>query len=171
MNVFERTGNSVQMSAVSDMVNGWSGGVIQASRNSIFVTPTYLVNLLYASHLGRERLASTLRGPTFDSTLEGTAVPVMDAVVSRSASRRQIFIKVVNTDPTKAIRLQISLAGVHLAERAHIETLSGGALSASNDFTHPNEVHISSGSIAAGPSLSPTIPEHSVSVITIDVKQ
>jgi alpha-L-arabinofuranosidase len=78
MNVFERTGDMVGMSAVSDMVNGWSGGIIQASRHAVFVTPTYLVNTLYASHLGHERLASTLRGPTFDSTLEGMAVPAIE---------------------------------------------------------------------------------------------
>src|SRR6266702_3764217 len=38
MNVFERSGDLVEMSAVSDMVNGWSGGVIQASRHGVFIT-------------------------------------------------------------------------------------------------------------------------------------
>jgi alpha-L-arabinofuranosidase len=171
MNVFERTGNLVQMSAVSDMVNGWSGGIIQASRHALFVTPTYLANMLYASHLGSERLASTLSAPTFDSTQEGTAVPVMDAVVSRSANQRQIFIKIVNTDPSKAVPLQISLAGVQVANQAHIDTLSGDALSETNDFAHPNQLRITSGTIAAGPSFSVTIPNHSVSVITMDIGQ
>jgi alpha-N-arabinofuranosidase len=171
MNVFERSGDLVQMSAVSDMVNGWSGGIIQASRHSLFVTPTYLVNMLYASHLGRERLASTLSGPTFNSTLEGKAVPAIDAVVSRSANRRQIFIKIVNTEPNEAVPVEISLAGVQIENQAHIETLSAGALSAANDFAHPDEVHITSGTITSGPSFSLTIPKLSVSVIVIEVKQ
>ncbi|MGH8639557.1 MAG: alpha-L-arabinofuranosidase C-terminal domain-containing protein, partial [Burkholderiales bacterium] len=47
MNVFERAGDLVSMTAVSDLVNGWSGGIIQASRHDVFVTPTYLVIRLY----------------------------------------------------------------------------------------------------------------------------
>ena len=44
------------MSAVSDLVNGWPGGIIQAGRHGVFVTPIYLVNRLYAQRLGAERL-------------------------------------------------------------------------------------------------------------------
>ena len=40
----------------------------------------------------------TFAGPTFDSTSEGRGVPVLDAVVSRSADRRTIVLKLVNTD-------------------------------------------------------------------------
>jgi len=171
MNVFEGSGDLVQMSAVSDMVNGWNGGVIQASRHSIFVTPTYLVNKLYASHLGEERLASTLRGPTFDSTQEGNDVPTLDAVVSRSTKAHQIYIKVVNTDPAKPIPVHISLRGVQVAKQAQVETVNGSALTTANDFTHPESVHIASKTTAAGPSFSITLPEHSVSVITLGIEQ
>ena len=65
----------------------------------------------------RERLASTLHGPTFDSTLEGTAVPAIDAVVSHSVDGHQIFIKVVNTDPSQPIPTEILLTGVHVANK------------------------------------------------------
>ena len=171
MNVFERTGDVVQMSAVSDMVNGWTGGVIQASRHAVFVTPTYLVNTLYASHLGRDRLASTIRGPTFDSTLEGKTVPTVDAVVTRSEDGKRIFIKAVNTDPSTAITTNVSLTGVRVAQQAQIETVKGDSLAASNDFSHPDVVHVETGQIAAGPSFTVTLPEHSVSAITLDVKQ
>ena len=44
MNVFERQSDLVGMSAVSDLVNGWPGGIIQAGRHGVFVTPIYLVN-------------------------------------------------------------------------------------------------------------------------------
>jgi alpha-N-arabinofuranosidase len=171
MNVFERNGELVEMSAVSDMVNGWSGGIIQASRHAVFVTPTYLVNVLYASHLGRERLASTLRGPTFASTLEGSSVPALDAVVSRSANGQQIFIKVVNTDAAHAIPMQILLNGARVAKKARIETVNGNELTTSNDFSHPDAVHIKTNTISAGPSFVITVPEHSVSVITVAVER
>ena len=58
LNVFERSGDLVEMTAVSDLVNGWSGGIIQASRHDVFVTPTYLVIRLYNETLGRDRLAA-----------------------------------------------------------------------------------------------------------------
>ena len=53
MNVFERMGDLVEMSAVSDLVNGWPGGIIQAGRHGVFVSPIYLVNQLYNEHRGR----------------------------------------------------------------------------------------------------------------------
>jgi len=44
MNVFERSNPLVGMSAVSDLINGWPGGIIQASRHGVFVSPLYHVN-------------------------------------------------------------------------------------------------------------------------------
>jgi alpha-L-arabinofuranosidase len=171
MNVFERSGDLVQMSAVSDMVNGWSGGVIQASRHDVFVTPTYLVNQLYASHLGRERLSSTSQGPAFDSTLEGKAVPTIDAVVSRSIDGRQIFIKAVNTDPTNPITTKVSLGGGSVSRRARMETLNSDDLTTPTDFGQPDSVHVSTSQISAGRVFMVTLPEHSVSVITLEVER
>lgn len=171
MNVFERTGDVVQMSAVSDLVNGWTGGVIQASRHAVFVTPTYLVNSLYASNLGRDRLASTIQSPTFDSTLEGKAVPAIDAVVSRSADGKRIFIKAVNTDPANAISTSVSLRGVRVARQAQIETVNGESLATSNDFSRPDAVRVATRKINAGMSFTVTLPQHSVSVITLAVEQ
>jgi alpha-N-arabinofuranosidase len=169
MNVFERSGDLVQMSAVSDMVNGWSGGVIQASRHAVFVTATYLVNQLYAAHLGRERLSSTLQGPVFDSTLEGKAIPTLDAVVSRSIDGTQIFIKAVNTDPASAITTKLSVSGATISRHAQIETLNSSALNVANSFRHPDAVYVSTSQIEAGANFTVSLPEHSVSVITLEV--
>jgi alpha-N-arabinofuranosidase len=170
MNVFERSGDLVQMTAVSDMVNGWSGGVIQASRHAVFVTPTYLVNQLYASHLGRERLSSALQGPAFDSTLEGKAVPTIDAVASRSIDGRKIFIKAVNADPANAITTKVSISGSSVSPHARIEILNSDGLMTSNDFSHPDSVHVSTSQIEAGRAFMVTLPEHSVSVITLEIE-
>ena len=61
MNVFERISPLVAMTAESDLVNGWPGGIIQASRHGAFVTPTYHLNLLYNRHRGQDRLKTTRR--------------------------------------------------------------------------------------------------------------
>jgi alpha-L-arabinofuranosidase len=168
MNVFERSGDVVQMSAVSDMVNGWTGGIIQASRHAVYVTPTYLVNQLYASRLGTKRLASALRGPTFDSTLEGVGVPTIDAVATRSPDGRQMFIKVVNSDPSQTVSMEILVSGVRIGPEARLETLNSAGLSIANDFSHPDLVRITESTIKTSPFIA-TLPEHSVSVITVDV--
>jgi alpha-L-arabinofuranosidase len=39
--VFERRSDLVAMSAVSDLANGWPGGIIQAGSHDVFVTPIY----------------------------------------------------------------------------------------------------------------------------------
>jgi alpha-L-arabinofuranosidase len=84
MNVFERSGDLVEMSAVSDLVNGWPGGIIQAGRHGLFVSPLYLVNQLYSQHRDDERLATTVTSPQFDTSREGKNVPYLDPVVSRT---------------------------------------------------------------------------------------
>jgi alpha-L-arabinofuranosidase len=94
----------------------------------------------------------------------------LDAVVSRSANGQQIFVKVVNTDPARAIAMQIFLTGARVAKKARIETVTGNELTASNDFSHPDAVHIKTNTISIGPSFVVTLPEHSVSVITLDVE-
>ncbi|HET7457790.1 MAG TPA: alpha-L-arabinofuranosidase C-terminal domain-containing protein, partial [Gemmatimonadaceae bacterium] len=101
MLVFERASPIVAMSAVSDMVNGWPGGIIQAGRERAFVSPLYHANAMFAAHAGRDRLRTTVDGPAFgvDPTRRGALAPAVDAVASRSADGRRIFVKLVNTDP------------------------------------------------------------------------
>ena len=87
MNVFERRSDLIAMSAVSDLVNGWPGGIIQAASDAVFVTPIYLVNRLYAAHAGAERLAVSVAGPAFSTTREGNDVPALDVVASYDGAR------------------------------------------------------------------------------------
>jgi alpha-L-arabinofuranosidase len=168
MNVFERSG-VVGMSAPSDMVNGWSGGLIQASRHGVFVTPTYLANQLYATHLGRQRLSTQVQSPTFDSTLEGTGIPVLDVVASRSSDGKQMFIKAVNTDFARSLRTAIEIKGAKPHALARMETLNAASLDVANSFSTPDAVAIQRKDIPAGSSFTVELPEHSVSVITLDV--
>ncbi|HYE64411.1 MAG TPA: alpha-L-arabinofuranosidase C-terminal domain-containing protein [Pyrinomonadaceae bacterium] len=169
MNVFERSSPFVAMSAVSDLVNGWPGGIIQASRHKVFVTPVYLVNRLYNAHLGAQRLASRVESPTFDSSRQGRNVPSLDAVASRSGDGRQIFIKAVNTDHTSALSLRVSIAGAQLAPGALIETVTADSLEAANNFYTPDAVSVRRSPVSAGPSFVVELPKHSVSVIRLNV--
>jgi alpha-N-arabinofuranosidase len=168
MNVFERS-DIVAMSAVSDFVNGWPGGVIQSSRHGLFVTPTYLVNELYSRRFGTERLAARVQSPVFDTTLEGNNIPYLDAVVTRTSDGKQIFVKAVNTDPERTLHTSIELAGAKVAAEATIETINAESLAAANSFESPDAVSLRQKRISAGTSFVVDLPSHSVSVITLDV--
>jgi alpha-L-arabinofuranosidase len=171
MNVFERQGDLIGMSSVSDLINGWPGGIIQAGRHGIFVTPIYLVNQLYATHLGAERLAAKIEGPRFDSTREGTGVPALDAVVSRSADGIRIFIKAVYTDLTRALMVKVSVGSTQISSAALIDTVTADTLTSANSFAAPNAVSIKRSEVKAGSNFAVELPKHSVSVITLDVRR
>jgi alpha-L-arabinofuranosidase len=169
MNVFERQGDLVAMSAVSDLVNGWPGGIIQASRHGVFVTPIYLVNRLYAAHLGATTLPAKVGGPTFSSSREGTEIPVLDVSASRSADGQRIFIKAVNTDLERPLTTRISVRGANLSSDAVVTRVVADSLAAVNGFATPDAVRTTGSPIRAGTSFSLELPRHSVSVITLTI--
>jgi alpha-N-arabinofuranosidase len=167
MNVFERTNGLVAMSAVSDLVNGWPGGIIQASRHAVFVSPVYHANALYANRLGGERLRATIEGPMFDSSREGKGVPYLDAVVSRTADARQIIIKAVNTHQTKPISMKINLTGAQANGSAEVWTLAANSLNDANSLSTPDAITVKRSIMQADSGFDVLLPEHSVTVITL----
>ena len=169
MNAFERRGSVVGMSAVSDLVNGWPGGIIQASRDGLFVTPIYLVNQLYATHLGSERLATRVEGPTISITKEGSDVSVVDVVTSRSADGRNIFIKALNTDLERPVTLTVVVHGARVLSSAVVDRVTAPSLQAVASFRTPNAVRLSRSSLKAAERFQLELPKHSVSVVTLGV--
>ena len=167
MNVFERSGDLVEMSAVSDLVNGWSGGIIQASRHDVFVTPTYLAIRLYNEHLGGERLAARVSSPTFDSSLEGTQIPVLDVVASRSTDGRQLFVKAVNTSRDRALTTMVTVAGASVGATGTLQTLAGDSPAAANSFRTPNAVTVRTTPVRSSRTFAVQLPPQSVSVLTL----
>jgi alpha-N-arabinofuranosidase len=167
MNVFERTSPLVAMTAESDLVNGWPGGIIQASGSRVFVTPLYHVNQLYNTHRGSDRLKAIIEGPTFDTSKEGTAVPVLDAVASRSADRSKIYVKAVNTSPTSAVDTEIDLRGVDVRPEGEWHVLTAPSLETHNSFATPDPVRPRRERLKPGPRFRVTLPARSVSVIVL----
>lgn len=160
MNVFERKGDLVAMSAVSDLVNGWPGGIIQASRHGVFVTPIYLVNRLYASHVGAERLRLKLDDPS--------SSPI-DAVASRSADGRSIYIKAVNTDLDHAATARVRVTRARVSSTATVERVVADSLTAVNGFAAPEAVKVTRDTIGAGDSFSLQLPRHSIAIVTLAI--
>ena len=169
MNVFERSSPLVAMSAVSDLVNGWPGGIIQASRHGVFVTPVYHVNRMWGSHLGKARLHTTADGPTFDSSSEGRGVPVLDAVASRSADGRRIFLKLVNTDLAREVELRIQVRGATVRSDAEVELLVAESVESRNGFRTPDAIRPERRAVAAAETFTLRLTPHSVAVATLQV--
>jgi alpha-N-arabinofuranosidase len=167
MNVFERSGDVVTMSAVSDLVNGWPGGIIQAGRHGVHVTPTYRAVQLYATNLGAERLETTVESPTFDVPDGPKAVPFVDVVASRSADGRRYILKVVNTSLDAAVRLRVSIAAGRPPATATQHTLTAPTLQTANSFAAPDAVSVRTRRIPAGRTFTVELPKHSVSVILL----
>ena len=171
MNVFERSKGLVAMSAVSDLVNGWPGGVIQAGREGVFVSPIYLVNQLYSSALGAEILATDIQSPGFDSSREGKNVPYLDVVASQSADRSHIYIKAINSDLEHSLATTISIRSARINNNAEISTIDAASVNVSNSFSSPDAVSIRHDKLAAGQTFVVTLPAHSVSVLTLTVSR
>ena len=168
MNVFERSGGLVAMSAVSDLVNGWPGGIIQAGRHGVFVTPTYRVAQLYNEHLGAERLEAAVESPTFDVPDGPSGVPWVDVTASRSGDGRRCYVKAVNTNADAPARIRITIDGWPAAARATQHTLSAPTLHTANTFATPDAVAVTSATIAAGPQFTVDLPRGSVAVVVLD---
>ena len=167
LNVFERSGDLVEMTAVSDLVNGWSGGIIQASRHDVFVTPTYLVIRLYNETLGRDRLAARVVSPTFDSSIEGTGVPVLDAIATRSADGRRLYVKAVNTSRDRALTVTVTVTGTRVGASGTMQTVTGDSFEAANSFRTPQAVTVRTRPLQSGGTFTVDLPPHSVSVLTL----
>jgi alpha-N-arabinofuranosidase len=167
MNVFERSGEIVEMTAVSDLVNGWPGGIIQAGRHSVFVSPLYLVNQLYAEHRGDQLLATSVNSPTFNTSHEGSNVPYLDAVASRSADNKTIFIKAVNTSHSSELVTTIDVQGATTASRAELKTVTAPSLNVSNNFSRPEAISIQTKTLPSKAKFVVTLPKHSVSIIVL----
>ena len=171
MLVFERTSPIVAMSAVSDLVNGWPGGIIQAGRHGAFVTPLYHANRMFAERLGRERLATVVEGHDFgdDPTRPGAMAPAIDAVASRTADGRTIHLKIVNTDPARPVEARIEVRGANIGEAAEWELLSDATGRARNAFAAPDAIAPRLLPLRAGNAFTVRLPARSVSVVTLDV--
>jgi alpha-L-arabinofuranosidase len=170
LNVFERSGDIVELSAVSDLVNGWPGGIIQAGRYGLFVSPLYLVNQIYGENQGTDLLATEVHGPTFDSSHEGKQVPVLDTSVSRSSDGRWIFLKLVNTASDGRLLTTIKVQGLRLAPRAEMVIVSAARFDLSNSFSTPNAISLKRVTIRASNKFSIPLQGASISVIKLQVR-
>ena len=175
MNVFERQGDLIRMSAVSDLVNGWPGGIIQASRHDVFTSATYSVIEAYNRNRGDWRLAAAVEcDVTYDTgdAVLGTSVPALDVTASSDDAGTELYLKAVNTSATQTIRatFEIGNASGDLENMAAVTTITAPTLEDANRFSEPNVIAARESQVRIdGPTFTYEFPTHSVTVIRLSV--
>jgi alpha-N-arabinofuranosidase len=168
MNAFERQGDLIQMSAVSDLVNGWPGGVIQASRRRVYTTPQYWVISTYAKNRGDWRVAAEVESPLAhrppDAEL-GAEVPALDAVASVSDDGRNLYLKLVNSSLDRAAIARIEISGGGSVSGGEVIRIGSPSLDASNGFEASPIRARSEPLPSTAPATSLRLDAHSVTVV------
>ncbi len=162
MNGFERDGDVVEAHCISDLVNGWVGGVIQSSRDRVYGTAQYYTLKMYRDVLGSERLSSTTHSPELQP---GT--PSVDAVATRSADGGDVFVTLSNADPSHAVGTRISISGFTAKKEAEAVMLYADNPGAVNSFSDPHAIAPRSVSLRCQESCTVVLPPDSVVAITL----
>ena len=114
-------------------------------------------------------MKTAVEGPRFDSSREGTGVPVLDVVASRSADGSELYVKVINTAPASTVNTRIELRGVEVHPEADWHVITAESLETRNGFATPDVVRPRRGVLRAGGRFQVPLPPHSLSVIVLRV--
>ena len=163
MDGFERDGGTVEANAISDLLNGWVGGVIQASRDRIYGTSQYYAIKMYSEALGTERLATTVSSPALDTGSPG--VQALDAVATRSGSK--LYVKMSNADAKAALPTIVKVQGFAHGREAQLTLLAAAEAGERNSFRDPNALVPKVSTLDCADSCTVNLPPDSVAVLTL----
>jgi len=135
MNGFERDGAIIDSNSISDLLNGWPGGIIQASRDRVYGTPQYYAIKLYSDYLGTDRVHTDTVSPELQP---GTSA--VDAVATRSTDGSRLFIKLSNADAGHTVTTSIAIDGFAYASKAKFTLLQAADRKQRNTFADPEAV-------------------------------
>ena len=166
MNGFERDGDVVDSNCISDLLDGWVGGVIQASRDRVYGTAQYYALKMYSDHLGTTRLATEVTSPELQP-----GVRALDAVVTRSADGSMLFAKMSNADDTHALQVKVDLQNFAYAREVQAVVLSSAEPGERNTFAHPDAVQPQARVIRCSAMCQVELPPDSVMVLTFHKKK
>ena len=108
----------------------------------------------------RERLAGVAR-----------ETPIYPTETFSRLTRRQIFLKAVNTDLDRPLRARVKLRGAAVSPSARVERVVASSVTATNGFATPDAVRITRASIPAARTFVLDLPQHSVAVVTLAVER
>ena len=162
MNGFERDGAVVEANSISDLLNGWPGGIIQASRDRVYGTAQYHAVKLYNDNLAADRLGLQVQSPELSA-----GVPAIDAVAGHSADGKRIYVKLSNADAAHAVQTKLRVAGFEHTASATVQLLAAVDPHQRNSFSHPNRVAPVTRSLHCETACTVDLPPDSVAVVTL----
>ena len=154
-----RNATNVQMACMAPVVN--VRGPLYVHPKGIVKRTTFHVLKMYSDLLeGNVLDGTTISGPL--DTGSGT-VPALDAVTTCSSDKKRFAVALINRDPKRTARWELTLHGFDQKQELRITVLSGKSTDSFNDIGHPSEVVPEKFSrSASGPLL---LPPHSVSIV------
>ncbi len=135
MNGFERDGDIVEANSISDLLNGWVGGILQASRDRVYGTPQFYAVKLYSDNPAADSLKTVVESPEL---MPGVAA--VDAVAGHSRDGSRLYLKISNADRTHAVHTTLTVAGFSYAKKATVQLLTSADTRQRNSFAHPTVV-------------------------------
>ena len=141
LNVFLRNANHLNMCNVSDLVNGWSGGIIRSSRGEVFGTVTYHLIKMYAEAKPEVVLDCEYESDTYDVQALGNIealenVPFIDIVCCKNA-KKEIIVFAVNRHYSESVTIEIP--GSHIKQ---IQRIWNEDILARNSFERPELITV-----------------------------
>ncbi len=162
MNGFLRDGDIVDAHCISDLINGWEGGVIQTTRDRVYGTSQFYALKMFRDVLGAERLAASTQSPELQP---GT--PAVDAAVTRSADGSALYVTVSNADLKHVIDTTIAVSGFRMGSHAEADLLYADSPQVRNTFSAPSALAPRRMSLDCDVSCTVSLPPDSVAAITI----
>ncbi len=165
MNGFERDGDIVAANCISDLLNGWVGGVIQASRDRVYGTAEYYALKMWRDHQGTDRVATQVTSPDLSNGSKA-----IDAVATLSGDRRMLFVKLSNAQQTGPVRLSLELQGFQYQTKGELEIMSARDAHGRNSFATPEVLRPEARTVSCGKQCKLDLPADSVAVFTLRAK-
>jgi alpha-N-arabinofuranosidase len=166
-NTFLRHAKDIFLTESCSLIN--VQGIVEVNPVAVKATPPYFAYVLYANHIGSEVLKTEIDVPPvpFDGR-----VPALDAIGTKSADGRTLYLAVVNRAREEGVTTRIKLAGWQPTGREfQVYELNGKTWDAFNPYGDIGNVNISHGTaeLKADPDgeFSYQFPPHSVTVIEI----
>ena len=162
MNGFERDGDIVEANSISDLLNGWVGGIIQASRDRVYDTPEFYAVELYSHHLGTDLVSTTATSPALAGGLQS-----LDAIATRSPNGMELYLKMSNADPMNPLAVAIDVAGQNKLGKVTLDLLTATGGKTRNTFSAPHQVTPTQSVLHCASTCTFALPMDSVAILTM----
>ena len=166
LHIYQRNSDLVAIANRSNLTNSWCAGVIQTTRDALYVTPAYYTMQLLSTRCGTSPLRVTddgggeVDGPEFGS--------VLDVAATLGDEGKTLSVSVVNDGPDPVTTTLDLSAHIRRATRGHLATLAAKGPHGANDAATPDRVHPVEDEVHVPPRFEHRFPAWSLTVLTVE---